>query len=146
MTRKALTKAEKAYVRTETRLAIAGAVVRLFEELEKEKKLNQAALADRLGVSRSRVSKLVTAPGNWTLDTVADLLAAMDAKLTAVDVKLRSEIPSPNALHDWPIPKVEKHSPPFSYHMKARLILSGSPHHIEGSPPPIKISELEIAS
>jgi hypothetical protein len=34
MTGKALTKAEKAYVRTETRLAIVGAIVRLFEELE----------------------------------------------------------------------------------------------------------------
>jgi transcriptional regulator with XRE-family HTH domain len=60
----------------------------LFEDLEKEKKLNQAALADRLGVSRARVSKLA-APGNWTLDTVADLLAAMEAKLTNVEVKLR---------------------------------------------------------
>ena len=75
MTRKALTKAEKAYVRTETRLD-RRAVVRLFEELEKKKNLNQVALADRLGVSCSRVNKLVTAPGNWTLDTVADLLAA----------------------------------------------------------------------
>ena len=142
MTRKALTKAEKAYVRTETRLAIAGAVVRLFEELEKEKKLNQVALADRLGVSRSRVSKLVTAPGNWTLDTVADLLAAMDAKLTAVDVKLRSEIPFPNALHDWLNSKVERRpaSPLLRYQIE------GAPC----APPPISssqpISDLEITS
>jgi predicted XRE-type DNA-binding protein len=140
MTGKALTKAEKAYVRTETRLAIAGAIVRLFEDLEKEKKLNQAALADRLGVSRARVSKLVTAPGNWTLDTVADLLAAMEAKLTNVDVKLRAQIPCPNALHDWQISKGEsKAESPRPYHL------------INETRPPVsslqpKITQLEVAS
>lgn len=139
MSDKALSKAEKAYVRAETRLAIAGAIVRLFEDLEKQKKLNQTALAERLGVSRARVHKLVTAPGNWTLDTVADLLAAMDAKLINVEVKHIEDILDPTAFNDWLIATDKK------------LPVSPRPYHLETPEQPTvsssqtKIRHLEIA-
>jgi hypothetical protein len=95
MIRKALTKADKAYVRIETRLTIIGAVMRLFEKLEKQGKITEKDIDDRLGVSHSGVNKFIAATGNCSLDTVADLLAAMDAKLTKVEVKLREKLPYP---------------------------------------------------
>jgi len=39
--------------------------------------LTQAELAIRLGKGRDRVCRLLGAPGNWTLDTVSDLLFAI---------------------------------------------------------------------
>ena len=97
MTDQKLSESAKAYSRVETRLAIAGEIVRLFENGT----ISQSDLAERLGVSRARVSKILTAPGNWTLNTIADLLAGMDARLTKVEAKPRSEIAQPNSRHDW---------------------------------------------
>ncbi len=96
-----VSEAEKAYARMDARLAIANEVVRLFEKLEAEGKMTQSRLARRLGVSRSRISKLLTGRDNWTLDTVADLLAGMDARLTVVEAKPCAQIVRRNWQHDW---------------------------------------------
>lgn len=101
MTEAVLTEAAKAYGRIETRLAVASEVVRLFENLEKDRRISQSGLAKRLGVSRARVSKLLTGPGNWTLDTLADVLSGMDAKLTRIEARPRSLIGRANSRHDW---------------------------------------------
>ena len=100
-----ISEAKKAYARTETRLAVVGEIVRLFEKLEKDRVINQTRLAERLGISRSRVSKLLTGSDNWTLDTVADLLAGMDARLTRVEAKPVSNLARANIRHDWLEPK-----------------------------------------
>jgi transcriptional regulator with XRE-family HTH domain len=42
-----------------------------------EKGLTQAQIARRLNIGPDRVSKLLGAPGNWTIDTIAGLLAAI---------------------------------------------------------------------
>jgi hypothetical protein len=43
----------------------------------KKSGLSQADLAQRLGKGTDRVCKLMGGPGNWTLDTVSDLLFAI---------------------------------------------------------------------
>ena len=40
--------------------------------------VKRSDIAARLGKSPSRLSKLLAAPGNWTLDTVTELLVAID--------------------------------------------------------------------
>jgi DNA-binding phage protein len=93
--------AEQAAARMDARLAITGAVGRLFERLANDGRLNQSRIAERLGLSRARVSRMLSSPGNWTLDTVGDLLLAMNARITRVDVEMISEIPPTNYLHPW---------------------------------------------
>lgn len=63
-----------AYLQSRTKL-------RLFDLVHKKfnaSKLTQAQLAKRLGKGTDRICKLLGAPGNWTLDTVSDLLFAID--------------------------------------------------------------------
>lgn len=88
----ALTETEKAYGRTGTRLQVAAAVWTLWDRLRKEQGLDQQWLADRMGKSKSRVSRLLKGPGNWTLDTVGDLLEAMQGRLTCVEAHTYDEI------------------------------------------------------
>jgi hypothetical protein len=84
--------ADLGYGRTATRLMIAGAVWSLWEQLQLEKCVDQQWLADRLGKDKSRVSRLLKGPGNWTLDTVADLLEAMEGRLTHVEARFYRDI------------------------------------------------------
>ena len=61
------------YLRTRNRL-------RMFDVVQKEFRasgVTQAELAARLGRGADRVCRLLGAPGNWTLDTVSDLLFAI---------------------------------------------------------------------
>lgn len=99
--KEALSAAQKAHARTLARLSVVGAVAKLYEELRETEGLNQSRLAERLGCSRSHISRLLSGPGNWTLDTVGDLLAAMDAELTKVEAVRVQDIPSPNYAHAW---------------------------------------------
>jgi len=49
-------------------------VVEKFLEQERNSGLTKAALARRLGKSPDRISRLLGAPGNWTIETVSELL------------------------------------------------------------------------
>lgn len=63
-----------AYIRTRNRLAAFDAVRNEFARSG----MTQKELAGKLGnVDRGRLSKILGAPGNWTLDTVAELLWAI---------------------------------------------------------------------
>lgn len=87
-----LTDAERAGGRTAARIDVAAAVWTLWDRIRKERDLDQQWLADRLGKSKSRVSRLLKGPGNWTLDTVGDLLEAMEASFTCVEAHTFEEI------------------------------------------------------
>jgi hypothetical protein len=52
-------------------------VLTKFYEAETQHDLTKSALADRLGLGRDRISKLLASPGNWTIETVAELLAGI---------------------------------------------------------------------
>ena len=87
-----LTAGDKAYARTFTRLQVAAAVWTLWKRRSQEKGWDQQWLADRLGRDKSRVSRLLNSPGNWTMDTVADLIEAMGARLCDIELVPYEEI------------------------------------------------------
>ena len=52
-------------------------VLRRFHEAAEQEGLTKAKLARRLGLEPARVTRLLGAPGNWTLDTVSELLVGI---------------------------------------------------------------------
>jgi hypothetical protein len=68
--------ARLAFLREEFRNRLHAEVVRRFYTLA-DKGFTKAHLARRIGKSPEQVIRWLGAPGNWTLDTAADLLAGM---------------------------------------------------------------------
>ena len=62
------------YFRARLRNRLYNYIVQLYLEREKDGTLNQRALAARIRRRPEVVNRLLMAPGNWTLDTVSDLL------------------------------------------------------------------------
>ena len=52
-------------------------VLRRFHEAAERDGLTKAKLARRLGLEPARVTRLLGSPGNWTLDTVSELLVGI---------------------------------------------------------------------
>ena len=52
-------------------------VLRRFHEAAERDGLTKASLARRLGLAPARVTRLLGSPGNWTLDTVSELLVGI---------------------------------------------------------------------
>lgn len=68
-----------AYLSERARNNIYAFVVKKFREKERLG-FTKAQLARRIGYDSARVNKLLAAPGNWTLDTVSDLLVGIAAE------------------------------------------------------------------
>jgi hypothetical protein len=58
--------------------------------------LSQAELAGRMGKGADRVCRLLGAPGNWTLDTVSDLLFAISGSEAKYELSYPFEKPKRN--------------------------------------------------
>lgn len=97
-----VSKAELSRAKADTRLAIIGELAKLIERLI-ESGWTQTRIAERLGVSRAHISQLLSAPEdqNWTIDTLASLLAAVKARITRIEMRLLDEIPPVNETHPW---------------------------------------------
>lgn len=61
-----------------------------FESLAKSNDFKKSDLAARLNKDRGAISRLFAEPSNLTLDTVSDLLVAMDAELAFRIVRAQS--------------------------------------------------------
>ena len=59
-----------------------GIVVERFLNIMEEENITQSELASRLGKSRQYVSKILNEKGNFTIDSLAAISAALDHKLT----------------------------------------------------------------
>lgn len=71
-----------AYLRARHKRRAYDLVLREF----KKSGISQAELARRLGKGTDRVCKLLAGPGNWTLDTITDLLFAISGGEAKYDV------------------------------------------------------------
>jgi hypothetical protein len=69
------------YFRARVRSKLHQLVLREFFKQE-DRGLTQAELSRRLGKRTEVINRLLGAPGNWTLNTVSDLMLGMGAELT----------------------------------------------------------------
>jgi hypothetical protein len=67
----------RAFYRARLRRVLHELVFREFRRREQAGQLNKAILARRLGKRPEQVTRWLGTPGNWTLDTVSDLLLGM---------------------------------------------------------------------
>lgn len=65
------------YLNERVRNSFYDYVLRRFNEAVEREGLTKARLAKRLGIAPARVTRLLGAPGNWTLDTVSELLVGI---------------------------------------------------------------------
>lgn len=63
-------------------------VLKRFMELENESGFTRADLARRIGRKPEQVTRWLGSPGNWTLETVSDLLTGMGCEITPCVVEL----------------------------------------------------------
>lgn len=77
--------ATKYYYRQRQQNRLYDAVIRAIEEEGVRRKF----IAEKLGIPPSQVTRLLSGPANWTVDTVSDLLFAIDAELDFQIVRFR---------------------------------------------------------
>lgn len=68
-----------AYFRTRLRNRLHDLVLREFRRQE-TRGLTRAEIARRIGRKPEQITRWLASPGNWTLDTVSDLMLAMGAE------------------------------------------------------------------
>ena len=71
------------YFRQRYQNRIFQAVAAYFAGQAEHHGINKRNIALRLGKEPSQITRWLSGPGNWTLDTVSDLLLAMDAEMSA---------------------------------------------------------------
>jgi hypothetical protein len=69
-----------AYFRAQLRYELHRLVLDEFLKQKDQQEITKADLARRLGRKPSWISRSLGAPGNWTIDTVSDLLLGMKAQ------------------------------------------------------------------
>jgi hypothetical protein len=84
-----------AYFRQRFRNEIHQAVLKRFIELVDYHGFTQARLAKKLGKKPSQISRWLAAPGNWTMDSISDVLLAMNSEPTS-EVRCLDNLPRQN--------------------------------------------------
>lgn len=84
-----------AYFQERFRNRLYELVIEEFEKQQRENGLTQRELAQRINKSVSRVNKWLRTPGNWTLDTVSDLLIGISKS----ELKISSKEITPPSLN-----------------------------------------------
>ena len=63
-------------------------------------------IAENLGYSKAHISRLLSGPSNWTLDTISNLLFAIDAEMIS-QARFFADCPKENRYHEMGEPVIE---------------------------------------
>ncbi|AMN46399.1 hypothetical protein ACG33_04625 [Steroidobacter denitrificans] len=79
--KRALSEREIFYFRQRCKNRLFQSLVAFFAEKAEKEGLTKKDLAVSLGKDPAQITRWLSGPGNWTLDTVSDLLLAMNSEL-----------------------------------------------------------------
>jgi hypothetical protein len=125
-----------AYFQERTRNRLHGYILKKFLEKERNGSLSRADLARRIGRKPEVISRLLGAPGNWTIGTISDLLIGIAGEELEPDSTSLLNRPSRNYPGaEWVRRGTEREAPPARHEILER----GSSTRSEGT------AELELA-
>ena len=88
-----------AYARHRLRTRIFEEVLQAFVERHREDGTTKADLAQALGCERSQITRWLSGPGNWTINTISDLMLALRTELELGRIRFEHK-PLPNYRHE----------------------------------------------
>jgi transcriptional regulator with XRE-family HTH domain len=110
-----------AYFRERTRNNIYSYIIGKFLEREKIG-FTQAKLARRVGIDPARINRMLGAPGNWTIDTISDLLLGIGAEeLEPNSSSLLNRPPRRPQTPGWASEEISRSSAPPKIDSSGRL-------------------------
>lgn len=77
------------YFRQRNKNRIYQAIVAYFADRAEIVGLTKSEVARKLGKDPAQITRWFSGPGNWTLDTISDLLLAMESELTCEILPMR---------------------------------------------------------
>ena len=87
---------KQAYFEDRLRNRLYDLVLREFRKQQQEAGLTQKDVAARLGKRPEQINRWLSGPGNWTLDTISNLLLAICKGELSIGVSVLSEQPARN--------------------------------------------------
>jgi hypothetical protein len=147
-----LSERAKAYFRERIRNRLFNLISREYIRESNENGLTQARISRRLGKSPVQINRWLGAPGNWTLDTISDLLLAISAselvdEATKINVVERRNYKGPDWLftEDSQVKSVSTQN-----RLETTIVVNAdeivTSWNINSTRKPISISENEIAT
>ena len=109
-------------------------VIKAVEKAAEECGTTRSGIAGTLGYSKAHISRLLSGPSNWTLDTISNLLYAVDAEMVS-KVRFFADCPKENHYHEMGEPVIEAKKPskimyytPVTKHKASGLVMSKKRH------------------
>jgi transcriptional regulator with XRE-family HTH domain len=97
--RDTLSRPTRLYFQARTRNRLYDLVMRKFRERREAEGLTQTELARRMGKRPDVLSRLLSRPSNWTIDTLSDFLLAIAGEEIDATSSFPSERPARNFSH-----------------------------------------------
>jgi hypothetical protein len=107
--KRALKRRDRAYYQQRQRNRVFAAIVGLFAEEAEKGRITKKSLADMLGKDPSQITRWLSVPSNLELDTISDILLAMDAEMDYRVVRL-AERPRADYVHPLIAPYIGSRS------------------------------------